>query len=112
MDAGPRMQYALAAMSIQDVTETIREKVGEDCGLAATLKFDMGDDGVVFIDATKVPNTVSNEDIEAQCTVGVSLSDLKSMMKGELDPMAAFSLGKLRLDGDMGVAMRLGNLMR
>jgi putative sterol carrier protein len=99
-------------MSIENLTNTIKEKVGEDCGLGASLKFDCGDDGVIFIDATQVPNIVSNEDVEAQCTVGVALDDLEKMMKGDLDPMAAFSLGKLRLDGDMGVAMKLGNLMR
>jgi putative sterol carrier protein len=99
-------------MSIENLTNTIKEKVGEDCGLGASLKFDCGDDGVIFIDATQVPNIVSNDDIDAQCTVGVALDDLEKMMKGDLDPMAAFSLGKLRLDGDMGVAMKLGNLMR
>lgn len=99
-------------MSIEDLTNTVKEKVGEDCGLGASLKFDCGDDGVIYIDATQVPNIVSNEDIDAQCTVAVALDDLKSMMAGDLDPMAAFSLGKLKLDGDMGVAMKLGNLMR
>jgi putative sterol carrier protein len=99
-------------MSIENLTNTIKEKVGEDCGLGASLKFDCGDDGVIFIDATQVPNIVSNEDVAAPCTVGVALDDLEKMMKGDLDPMAAFSLGKLRLDGDMGVAMKLGNLMR
>ncbi|MEX1362987.1 MAG: SCP2 sterol-binding domain-containing protein [Nannocystaceae bacterium] len=33
------------------------------------------------------------------------------MIKGDLDPMAAFSLGKLRIEGDMGVAMKLGGLL-
>lgn len=99
-------------MSIENLTNTIKDKVGEDCGLGASLKFDCGDDGVIFIDATQVPNIVSNENVDAQCTVAVALDDLEKMMNGDLDPMAAFSLGKLRLDGDMGVAMKLGNLMR
>ena len=42
----------------------------------------------------------------------LSLADLDAMIGGELDPMAAFSLGKLQLDGDMAVAMKLGNIIK
>ena len=99
-------------MSIESATTTIKNKVGEDCGLAATLKFDCGDDGVIFLDATTVPNVVSNENNDAACTVKLALADLEAMIGGELDPMAAFSLGKLQLDGDMGVAMKLGSIIK
>lgn len=99
-------------MSIESITETIKTKVGNDCGLGATLKFHLGNDGVVLIDATQVPNVVSNEDGAAQCTIKMKLSDLEDMLVGKLDPMAAFSLGKLQLEGDLGVAMKLGNLMK
>lgn len=98
---------------MEELTTIIRDKVGEDCGLGSSIKFDCGDDGVVNIDATEVPNKVNNDaDFEAACTIGVTLDDLKAMMGGNLDPMAAFSLGKLKLDGDMSVAMKLGSVMR
>lgn len=99
-------------MSIESATTKIKEKVGEDCGLGSTLKFDCGDDGVIFIDANTVPNVVTNENTDAACTVKITLADLDSMLSGDLDPMAAFSLGKLQLDGDMAVAMKLGNIMQ
>ena len=38
-------------MDLQACTEAIRAKVGDDSGLNATLKFDCGDEGVVFVDA-------------------------------------------------------------
>ena len=99
-------------MSIESATTKIKEKVGEDCGLGSTLKFDCGDDGVIFIDANTVPNVVTNENTDAACTVKITLADLDSMLSGDLDPMAAFSLGKLQLDSDMAVAMKLGNIMQ
>ena len=99
-------------MDLDELTTKIRERVGDDSGLGASLKFDLGDAGVIFIDGNSTPNTVSNDNKDAQCTVGVSQDDLTAMLKGDLDPMAAFSLGKLKLDGDMGVAMKLGNVMR
>ncbi len=99
-------------MSLESTTQTIKDKVGEDCGLGSTLKFDLGDDGVIHLDASTVPNVVTNEDKDAECTVKLSLEDLEAMMSGQLDPMAAFGLGKLQLEGDMSVAMKLGSLIR
>jgi putative sterol carrier protein len=98
-------------MSLETVTETIKTRVGEDCGLGATLKFDFGDDGKLFIDASVVPNTVSNDDNEASCTVGVTLEDFNSMLDGDLAPTTAFMSGKLKVEGDMGVAMKLQSIM-
>lgn len=99
-------------MSLEATTAKIREKVGEDCGMGAKLKFDLGDDGTILIDAAQVPNDVTNDDAEADCTVKMSLDDLDAMLGGSLDPMVAFSMGKLQLEGDMSVAMKLGNLMQ
>ena len=98
-------------MSLEDLTKKVSEKMGQDSGLDATLKFDLGDDGVLFLDGKSSPNKVTNDDGEADCTVGVSLEDLKAMIAGDLDPMAAFSLDKLRIEGDMGVAMKLGSIV-
>jgi putative sterol carrier protein len=98
-------------MSLESATTAIRNKVGEDCGLDASMKFDLGADGVIFIDATVVPNVVTNDDKDAQCTIGVALKDLDAMMEGELDPTVAFMSGKLRVEGDMSVAMKLSGVM-
>jgi putative sterol carrier protein len=98
-------------MSLESVTETIKGRVGDDAGLGATLKFDMGDVGVIFIDGTSRPNTVSNDNKDADCTIGLSLADLESMMAGDLAPTTAFMAGKLKVDGDMGVAMKLQTIM-
>ncbi len=94
-------------MNLQACTEAIRNKVGTDSGLAATLKFDCGADGVIYIDAKSTPNTVSNNDSEAQCTVGITLDNLNAMLAGELEPTTGFMTGKLKVTGDMSVAMRL-----
>ncbi len=98
-------------MSLQSATETIKGRVGDDAGLGASLKFDMGDAGVIFIDGKAKPNTVSNENNPADCTVGLALDDLESMLAGDLAPTTAFMSGKLRVEGDMGVAMKLQSLM-
>jgi putative sterol carrier protein len=97
--------------NLEDVTTKIKGMVGDDSGLDATLKFDLGDDGTVFIDGTKSPNEISNEDADAACTIKMAIDDFASLLEGDLDPMAAFSLGKLQVDGDMSIAMKLQGVL-
>jgi putative sterol carrier protein len=94
-------------MSLESATQAIRTKVGADSGLEATLKFDMGADGVIVIDGKSTPNTVTNDSIDTDCTVGITLDNLQAMLDGELEPATGFMAGKLKVSGDMGVAMRL-----
>jgi len=94
-------------MDLAACTEAIRAKVGDDSGLNATLKFDCGSDGVVFVDALSAPNTVSNDNLDAVCTVAISVDNLSALLAGELNPVNGFMMGKFKVSGDMSVAMRL-----
>jgi putative sterol carrier protein len=98
-------------MSLEQITDGMRERVGEDCGLGARLKFDFGDDGIVMLDAAQVPNVVSNDDGEADCTIRISMDDFIAMTNGELDGTSAFMMGKLKVEGDMGIAMKLQSVL-
>lgn len=95
------------AMNIQECTNAIRSKVGEDSGLDAVLKFDCGADGLIVIDGAATPNTVGNEDREADCTVAITLDNLNALLSGALNPVTGFMSGKFTVSGDMSVAMKL-----
>lgn len=99
-------------MSLEQITEGMRERVGEDCGLGAKVKWDFSDDGIVLLDATQVPNVVSNEDSDADCTLKISMADFIAMTQGELDGTTAFMMGKLKIEGDMSIAMKLQSVLR
>jgi putative sterol carrier protein len=94
-------------MDLPACTETLRAKVGDASGLNATLKFDCGTDGVVYLDGKNVPNQVSNHDVDADCTVAITLENLAALLTGELEPATGFMMGKFKVSGDMSVAMKL-----
>ena len=98
-------------MSLQELTDGMRDRVGEDCGLCAVVKWDFGDDEFLMLDATQVPNVVTNDDGEADCTLKIALDDFLSMIQGELDGTTAFMTGKLKIEGDMGIAMKLQGVL-
>jgi len=94
-------------MTLDDCTTSIRTKVGDDSGLNATLKFDCGSDGTIYVDGKATPNRVDNGGGEADCVIGITLANLAAMLAGELDPATGFMTGKLKVSGDMSVALRL-----
>jgi putative sterol carrier protein len=94
-------------MTLQICTEKIRVKLGEESSLNARLKFDCGADGVIFVDTLARPHQVDNQDRDADCTVSLALDDLVALLAGELNPVSGFMSGKLKLAGDMSIAMRL-----
>ncbi len=73
----------------------------------AIFKFD---EGVIHIDDTVNPTVVTNENQPAFCTLSMSLNDFEKILNGDLNPMMAFMTGKMKVDGDKGVAMKLSSL--
>ena len=98
--------------TLEEITEGMRDRVGDDSGLDATLKFDFGDDGVIFLDGASSPNTVTNEDKDADCTMKISKDNFLAMVNGDLDGTTAFMMGKLKIEGNMGVAMKLQSVLK
>jgi len=89
-------------MSLNELTEAVRERMG-DGGLSGSLKFDLGEVGVIRVDGT----AIDNADVDVDCTIRVSEEDFRGIMEGSQDPQAAFMMGKLKVEGDLGVAMQL-----
>lgn len=101
----------MSRMVIDKITEGIKRAIGEDCGLGARLKLDFGRDGLILLDARNRPNRVSNDDEPADCTLSMTLETFQQLLAGKIDGRAAFMQGKLKVAGDMSVAMRVGPLL-
>ena len=103
----------MSSAAVQQIITQMAGAIGANSGLGGTLKFDFGDAGSVLIDGKSTPNAVSDgEGKAADCTISVTLDTFEKMVKGELDGTSAFMQGKLKVAGDMGLAMKLGPILQ
>tara|TARA_B100000768_G_C11255227_1_gene366072 strand:+ start:443 stop:739 length:297 start_codon:yes stop_codon:yes gene_type:complete len=92
------------------VFEQLKDRVENVDTIGGTVKF-MVDSNAIFIDGSGDKNNVSSEDKEADCTISVSSDILKQMRDGEINPMMAVMSGKIKISGDMGLAMKVQSLL-
>lgn len=95
---------------LEQITTRFQEAASNASPIGATIKF-LLDDQPVFIDGTGEANVVTNDDKDADCVISMSVEDLDKLRKGELNPMMAVMGGKIKIKGDMGLAMKLQSLL-
>lgn len=83
----------------------LTEKLSD--GFDGSLKFDIAGEGCVRIDE----DGVSIDDSDADCTLSADVDTFQALLSGDKNPTAAFMTGKLKVDGNMGLAMKLGALL-
>lgn len=96
-------------MDLATLTSKVVSQAAKADALGSSIKFAF-EEGAILLDGNGAENKVSNEDGEADCTVKISMEDFASLMSGDLNPMGAFMGGKMKIEGDMGVAMKLQSL--
>jgi putative sterol carrier protein len=93
-------------MTLTDLADRIRGGLAGKT-FTGSMKFDCGEDGVIVLaegDATTV-------DRDTDCTIRITRENLVKLLSGQLNPMTGVMMGKLKVSGDMGVAMGLGKLL-
>ena len=64
--------------------------------------------GVWTVDLTKEPGSVqAGSTGNAKCIVTCAANDFMNIVSGKMNPQMAFMSGKLKIKGDMGLAMKL-----
>src|ERR1017187_5615774 len=79
----------------------------------ATYRFDItGTDGGTWIlDLKEGTAGVRQADAQGKCTITMTDVDFVSLIDGKLNAQMAFMSGKLKVKGDMGLAMKLGSVL-
>lgn len=100
-------------MSLDNLVDAMKEQADKLKELGHTVLFDLGDDGKILLDATGEELTVTPdpEDDEAETTLTLSTDDMVKLIKGDLNPMVAFTMGKLKVFGSKGIALKLSSLL-
>jgi len=84
----------------------LNEKMG-GAGFDGLAKFVIADEGAVIIDDS---GARAGED-DADVTLTASRETFEGILSGDQNPTAAFMTGKLKVDGDMGLAMKLAGVL-
>ena len=99
-------------MTLEEITSEMAARVAKKGAIdGKTVKFDFGSDGQLMIDGAADPAVVSNDNGDADCTVVVDKNVFEAIAAGEENAQMAFMSGKLKVQGDMGIAMQLGSLL-
>lgn len=90
---------------IDKAVEALAEKLGG--GFDGSIKFEITGEGSIMVDS----DGVRAGDEEADCTMIADSETFEAILGGDMNPTAAFMTGKLKVDGDMGTAMKLGSVL-
>ena len=93
-----------------DYLAIVKERAeGKDLSvLGGSVKF-VVDENVVFIDGNS--GEISSDDSEATCTISTDADTMQSIMDGSSSPQAAFMTGKLKVAGDMSIALKVQSVI-
>lgn len=89
---------------VNAAVEELNKKIDS---FGSTAKFVIEGEGAIMIDE----NGAHAGDEEAEVTLTASRETFEGILSGDVNPATAFMTGKLKIDGDMGVAMQLGQAL-
>lgn len=100
-------------MALEDLIGEMQDKAEKLKELNHTVLFDLGDDGKILLDATgdEVKIIANPDSDEAETTLALSADNMVKLVNGDLNPMVAFTLGKLKVFGSKGIALKLSSLL-
>jgi putative sterol carrier protein len=101
----------ILTMSLDHIKQQIQQKLTKAPQIGAKIKFDFGDDGVIHVDAIQNPAVMTENDEDADTTLVCSVETFQNILSGTQDPNIAFMMGKLKVKGSMGYAMKLNGIL-
>jgi putative sterol carrier protein len=90
---------------IERAVSELNAKLGD--GFDGSAKFIIEDEGTIVIDDAGARAGDTPTDV----TLTADADTFRQLLGGDLDPMAAFMQGRLKVDGDMSAAMKLSSAL-
>ena len=105
-------------MNLETVISNVR-KLAADADvsnvdfLAVQVTLTDCDPGMFYVEVKDHKVNVEPYDYhDRNCAISMKSDDFDKLISGELDPVAAFTVGKLKVDGDIGKALEFSNLLK
>ncbi|MFD1926825.1 SCP2 sterol-binding domain-containing protein [Sporosarcina siberiensis] len=106
-------------MEMTAIWNEINSKLNEEPGpieeIHTSYSFDLsGDDGGLFglRIADGKAETLIGDPGEVDCALSMSVKDFKKLLAGNLNSTASYMLGKLKVKGNLGHALKLESLLK
>ena len=81
--------------------------------LAVQINITGKDPGVFYVEVKDHRiNVEPYEYIDRNCAITISMTNFNKLIDGKLDPVLAFTTGKLKVEGDAGKALEFANLLK
>jgi putative sterol carrier protein len=108
------MSDVTPATIFEDMGKKLAENPGTVAGMNAIYQFNVSGDngGQWYADLKSNPPVVAaGLNAGANCTIDVASADFVNIKTGKLSGQMAFMTGKLKIKGDMGLAMKLQKIL-
>ncbi|MGR3804234.1 SCP2 sterol-binding domain-containing protein [Marinibacterium profundimaris] len=91
---------------LQDMLEELKPRL-EEASFDGTAKISVPGEGAIVFTS----ETAEISDADSDVTMTADADTFRAIFNKELDPTAAFMSGRLTIDGDMGMAMQLAQVL-
>lgn len=95
---------------LEELTQKVIENVQKHEPFGFNVRFDLTEGASIYVSGGSSPISVSNDSNPADTVFIVDSKDLESMLDGNMSPMSAYITGKMKIEGDMGKAMKLSSI--
>jgi len=92
--------------TLDKAVAVLNEKLA-GASFGGTAKFDIEGEGAIVMDSSGA--RVSDD--PADVTLSADTETFEGMLTGDVNATSAFMTGKLKVDGDMGLAMQLASVL-
>ncbi len=98
--------------SPREFFETLETRVdpAKAAGLNASYRFEIDGAGTWLVEVDDGKVSVSENEGDAETIISTSADTFMEIVNGEQNPTSAYMSGKLKVNGDMGQAMKLQKL--
>ena len=96
-------------MSLDTVKAELQSRLKLAPPLGYLVRLDFGADGELFLNADNSLTDTASGDPDT--TLTISLDNMAKLASGDLDPNMAVLMGKLKVSGKMGVALKLAGYL-